>query len=166
VGASLDLGDNSFTCGRRSDAVKLWAMWKYYGTHGLGMMVESRVDFLSKFALAIQSHEAFILACEPWPLNVNFFYVPKRFRPLLRIHGIDTSSRNPTIPDEISSELGHVSVKLKLRLQQSGEIFMPYQPLSNQQGECFRLVIAGNKSLDENDITKIMNLMDHYGLDL
>jgi hypothetical protein len=62
--------------------------------------------------------------------------------------------------------LDHVSVKLKLRLQQSGEIFMPYQPLNNQQGECFRLVIAGNKSLDENDIIKIMNLMDHYGLDL
>jgi len=166
VGASLDLGDNSFTCGRRSDAVKLWAMWKYYGSDGLGKMVESRVDFLSKFATAIQDHEAFILACEPWPFNINFFYIPKRLRPLLQMNGVDTKSRNPSLPKEISAELGHVSVQLKLRLQQSGEMLIPYQPLSSQQGECFRLVIAGNKSFEDEDIHKIMNLMDRHGFDL
>ncbi|KAL7458358.1 hypothetical protein ACHAXS_000424, partial [Conticribra weissflogii] len=30
-GAEYDLGDLSYTCGRRTDAVKLWAMGKYYG---------------------------------------------------------------------------------------------------------------------------------------
>jgi len=166
VGASFDLGDNIFTCGRRSDAIKLWAMWKYYGSDGLGTMVDSRVDFLSKFTLAIQDHDAFILACEPWPFNVNFFYIPHRLRSMVEINGVDVKSRNPNIPDDVSMELGKVSVQLKLRLQQSGEMLIPYQPLSSQQGECFRLVIAGNKTLEEGDIVKIMNLMDKYGYDL
>ena len=72
-GAGYDLGDSTYTCGRRPDAIKLWALWKYHGRDGLGERVDQKVDSFAVFAQLIQQHDAFMLACEPWPFNVNFF---------------------------------------------------------------------------------------------
>ena len=90
-------------------------------------MVESKVDILAKFATLIREHESFMLACCPWPFNLNFFYLPIRLRKMLKDHGIDTTSSNPILPDEISRELSKVSVKLKLSLHESGDMLIPYQ---------------------------------------
>ena len=162
-GAEFDLGDASYTCGRRTDSIKLWALWKYYGCKGLGKKVEDKVDILSDFAKAIRDHDSFMLACDPWPFNINFYYLPKRIRQMLAYHNVDTSSHMPIIPDDIASELAQVSVKLKLILHQSGEMLIPYQPLNNQKADCFRLVLAGNKKFDSTDIHNLMNLMEKYG---
>lgn len=165
-GAQCDLGDASFQCGRRTDAIKFWALWKYYGSNGLGKKVEEKVDALKRFAVTVREHESFMLACEPWPFNVNFFYLPKRIRQSLKELGIDSRQCNPSLPDSISTELAKVSVKLKLRLHESGTMLIPFQPLSNQKADCFRLVIAGNKHFDDNDIYNIMDIMEKYGSDL
>ena len=82
---------------------------------------------------------------------------------MLKQSGIDVTSENPVLPDEISEELSIVSVELKLKLHQSGEILIPYQPLSNQKADCFRLVLAGKKVLDKSDYLKVMQLMESYG---
>lgn len=165
-GAKCDLGDASYQCGRRTDAIKFWALWKYYGSIGLGRKVEEKADALSKFANAVKEHESFMLACEPWPFNVNFFYLPKRIRQELKRLEIDTCQSNPVIPDHISNELASISVKLKLKLHESGRMLIPFQPLSNQKADCFRLVLAGNKSFDELDVSNVIDLMEEYGSDL
>ncbi|EED87801.1 predicted protein, partial [Thalassiosira pseudonana CCMP1335] len=79
-GAEYDLGDLSYTCGRRTDAVKLWALWKYYGRAGLGARVDQKVDELEMFVRELRKRPGFALACKPWPFNVNFFYFPPRIR--------------------------------------------------------------------------------------
>lgn len=165
-GAEYDLGDMSYTCGRRTDAVKAWAMWKYYGTHGLAKIVEDKVDILRRLVVRLKHHSNFMVACEPWAFNVNFYFLPRRICQRLEELGVNMGNDRPSIPNEISKELAEISVKLKLRLHQSGEMLIPYQPLTSQEADCFRIVLAGNKKFDENDITRVMNLMMQYGLDL
>ena len=165
-GAECDLGDESYTCGRRTDAVKIWALWKYYGSYGIGQMLEKKTDSLSLFSSMVKEHESFMLACSPWPFNVNFFYLPERIRFALKERGIDTRVENPVLPDDISKELSQISVQLKLKLHQSGEMLIPFQPLSNQKADCFRLVLAGNKVFEENDYKKVLKLMESYGSEL
>jgi hypothetical protein len=137
-GAEYDLGDLSYTCGRRTDAVKLWAMWKYYGKEGLGARVDQKVDELELFVEELKKRPAFALACKPWPFNVNFFYFPPRIRKILDSRGISTCGQNVDcggmdedgfvhIPDDIAQEIAHVSVTLKLRLHEAGEMIIPYQ---------------------------------------
>ena len=165
-GAEFDLGDGTYTCGRKSDAIKLWAQWKYYGSEGIGSMVEKKVDSLQLFTQMIRENDSLMFACNPWPLNVNFFYLPDRLRRKLKERGVDMASENPVIPDDISEELAEVSVNLKLKLHQSGEMILPYQPLSNQKADCFRLVLAGNKTFEKSDYERVLQLLEEYGKDL
>merc|ERR1712038_479408 len=178
-GAEYDLGDASYTCGRRTDAIKLWALWKFRGPSGIGRLLEDKVDSLRYFARRVRERRQFVLSCDPWPFNVNFFYVPERIRRRLSEIGIEidasaakatsASTYNdvlPKIPHDISEELAKVSVELKLRLHQSGQMLIPYQPLSNQRADCFRIVLAGYKTFSETDVEDVLNLMEHYGRDL
>lgn len=131
-GAEYDLGDLSYTCGRRTDAVKLWAMWKYYGKEGLGDRVDQKVDELLLFVKELKRRPSFALACKPWLFNVNFFYFPPRIRKLLESRGILTNCGDADeafiqIPDDIAQDLTNVSVNLKLRLHEAGEMIIPYQ---------------------------------------
>ena len=126
-GAQFDLGDASYTCGRRTDSIKFWGLWKYHGVDGIAKKIEDKVDALQIFARAVQENKSFMLACTPWAFNVNFFYLPPRLQKALQDYGIDTKQRNPSLPDDISKELSTISVKLKLRLHQSGEMIIPYQ---------------------------------------
>lgn len=198
-GAEYDLGDLSYTCGRRTDAVKLWAMWKYYGKEGLGARVDQKVDELQLFVKELKKRPSFALACKPWLFNVNFFYFPPRIREVLRSRGLQDSSGVDDnsfiqIPDDIAQDLANISVTLKLRLHEAGEMIIPYQvspssmicvfsnqirfpssppcfirinqPLNNQRADCFRLVLAGKKKFDVDDISHVLDTMEKYGEDL
>jgi len=124
IGAEYDLGDASYTCGRRTDAMKFWAMWKYYGIEGLQQRIEYKVDILAKLAERIRQHPSFLLI-DRWPFNINFFYLPKRLRD--KLSGVPLDEMNPKLSKEIYKDLAEISVKLKLRLHQSGEMLIPFQ---------------------------------------
>jgi len=126
-GADYDLGDASYTCGRRTDAIKLWAMWKYYGTQGLAEKVEAKVDSLAVFAQKIKDHDHFMLACEPCPFNINFFYLPEKMRNILKERNVDINSNSAVVPDDLANDLAHVHVELKRRLHESGDMLIPFQ---------------------------------------
>jgi len=70
------------------------------------------------------------------------------------------------IPDDIAQDLANVSVRLKLRLHEAGEMIIPYQPLNNQKADCFRLVLAGKKDFGMKDICHVLDTMEKYGADL
>jgi len=163
-GADYDLGDSTYTCGRRPDAMKLWALWKYHGRRGLGKRVDDKVTSLATLSGLIQKHESFMLACEPWPFNINFFYLPPRIKRELQARGIPTNqSRCHILPNDISKDIAKVSVELKLRLHEAGEMIIPFQPLNDQKADCFRLVLAGDKTLNPDEFREILSTMDSYG---
>ena len=45
----FNLGQTSFECGRRNNALKLWTMWKAIGTNGLAKIVDHEFN-LAEFA--------------------------------------------------------------------------------------------------------------------
>ena len=48
----FNLGKTSFECGRRNNALKLWAMWKSIGTNGIAKIIENEfylADFARKY---------------------------------------------------------------------------------------------------------------------
>ena len=108
-------------------------MLKFYGVCGLGKQVDRKVESLQYFAKRVRQHSSFMCACDPWPFNVNFFYLPKRIRKMLDEAGISTNELNPILPHNISDELANVTVKLKLLMHEAGEMLIPYQVRKNLQ---------------------------------
>jgi glutamate/tyrosine decarboxylase-like PLP-dependent enzyme len=47
--AEWNTGTYSLQCGRRADALKLWLMWRYYGTDGLGAHMDNLLE-LARFS--------------------------------------------------------------------------------------------------------------------
>lgn len=158
-GASFDLGDAQLTCGRRTDSVKLWAILKFYGKEGLGQLVEDKVDILKYFGEELGRRSEFVLACAPWPFNVNFYYVPERMRSRIET-GKDGVA---VVPEDLADELSNVTVQLKLKLHEAGVMIIPYQPIGNQRADCFRLVLAGRKDFSKDDVHRVLSLMCEYG---
>ena len=142
-------------------------MWKFRGTQGICRRVEHGADIISAFARAICRHPAFCLACQPCPFNVNFFYLPLPVRKLLQEKGFSTDGSTFQMPAEASEALSTVAIDLKLRLQEKGEMLIPYQPLRNQSAQVFRVVISGMKEdFGLDDVDHILTTMDRYGSDL
>jgi len=170
VGADYDLGDASYTCGRRTDAIKFWAMWKYYGLHGLEQRVDSKIETLKTLAETIREHPSFLLVDE-WPFNINFFYLPRRIRQQLNNQHNGTSEfplngKNTKLPADIYEELCKIAVQLKTRLHKAGVMLIPYQPLDGLDADCFRIVLAGKKEFTDEDSKRVIDLMQEYGDDL
>ncbi|OJJ07367.1 hypothetical protein ASPVEDRAFT_155234 [Aspergillus versicolor CBS 583.65] len=72
-----DLASFTAQCGRRSDAVKLYFHWQYYGTEGLGRQIDIAFDTALYLAWGINNQPCFRLLGDvevPGP-QVCFYYV-------------------------------------------------------------------------------------------
>ena len=70
----LNPGTRSLQCGRRNDAIKLWAAWQYYGDQGWTERLERQRDLTLVLADLIQKRPQFHLTEPPPYLNVCFEY--------------------------------------------------------------------------------------------
>jgi glutamate/tyrosine decarboxylase-like PLP-dependent enzyme len=70
--ADLDLGNISMQCGRRVDAFKVWAAWKYYGLLGLERKIDHLFDLAEYAASCVEQEPIFELFRSPESVNVCF----------------------------------------------------------------------------------------------
>lgn len=75
--AWLDPGMRSLQCGRRNDALKLWAQWQALGDDGYADRIGRQFALAQKAADLIRSNEQLLLAFEPTWVNVCFEVVGK-----------------------------------------------------------------------------------------
>lgn len=68
----LNFGTRAMQCGRRNDALKLWALWKRYGDHGLGRRLDHLVALARHAADIIRADQELELVKEPESVNVCF----------------------------------------------------------------------------------------------
>ena len=76
---SFNLGQTSFECGRRNNALKLWTMWKSIGESGLANIVEKEFELADAARSYIKSNSDYKLYSFNDSLSVCFNY--KNFDP-------------------------------------------------------------------------------------
>ena len=52
--------------------------------------MDRNADNIRLFAAKLRKHPSFMLACDPWPYNMNFLFIPKRIRLMIEEAGIRT----------------------------------------------------------------------------
>ena len=70
----FNLGQTSFECGRRNNALKLWTMWKALGTNGIANIVEHQFELAHVARNYVNSNKAYKLYSFEDSLSVCFNY--------------------------------------------------------------------------------------------
>lgn len=73
-------GIRSIQCGRRNDALKIWAAWKHQGDDGYRDRIDRLMNIVRHARGVVKNNEAFTLSCEPTFVNVCFEVVGKSSR--------------------------------------------------------------------------------------
>lgn len=68
----LNPGRSSLQCGRRNDALKIWAAWKKHGDEGYTRIVEQCFALATHTAARVQSDPELVLSHDPQYVNVCF----------------------------------------------------------------------------------------------
>lgn len=68
----LNPGTRSLQCGRRNDALKLWAAWQHLGDEGYRQRVERQYELAMHFRKRIDEDPDLTLSCDPQWINVCF----------------------------------------------------------------------------------------------
>lgn len=71
-GPALNPGLRSIQCGRRNDALKLWAAWQHHGDRGYARRFETLLARRDRLVARIRREPALALSHEPESLNVCF----------------------------------------------------------------------------------------------
>lgn len=74
-GDHLNPGKRSIQCGRRNDALKLWAAWKHLGDEGWAARIEKQLELARYLAAQVEAHPELEL-CEHPDLTMVNFVVP------------------------------------------------------------------------------------------
>lgn len=79
-GDQLNPGRRSIQCGRRNDALKLWAAWKHLGDEGWAKRLGRQLHLARYLANKVEQHPELEL-CEHPPLTMVNFVVPGKSSP-------------------------------------------------------------------------------------
>jgi aromatic-L-amino-acid/L-tryptophan decarboxylase len=133
---ATDLMDYSFQLGRRFRALKLWFVFRFFGTEGIASRIREHVRLAQTFAARVDGHPG-LERMAAVPFSVTCF----RIHP----HGIT---------DE--SELERLNAGVLGRINASGEIFISHTKLNGKY--CLRLAI-GNLQTDEARVDRAFQLI-------
>lgn len=78
--ATDDLGRYTLLCGKRFDALKIWLLWKSYGTDELKKIAESRIQLATDFYQVLNEDNDFQPDFEPVAPIMCFKYLPQNLR--------------------------------------------------------------------------------------
>jgi aromatic-L-amino-acid decarboxylase len=136
VADAVDLMDYSFQLGRRFRALKLWFVFRHFGTDGLAARIREHVRLARVFADLVDAHPSFErLAAVP------FSVVCFRLRPA----GVD---------DEATLE--RLNAQVLERVNASGEVYLSHTKLHGRF--CLRVAV-GNLATDQARITRTFELL-------
>lgn len=147
--ADLDTGDLGFACARRNDVLKLWLTWKFRGEAGLAARIDRAVELADACHARLAADPRFVLAAPPSWVNLCFWWVPPRLRPLDRHQpGVDAT-------------LHELAPRIKARLLADGAAMLAYQPIDTLPN-CFRLLII-NPAVTAADLDRVLAEIDRHG---
>lgn len=95
----LNPGTRSLQCGRRSDALKLWAAWQFHGDRGLDVRMTRLVDLARYAARIIETDPELELVTRPQTVSVCF-----------RVPGVSSAELCDYLDREGVLKIGHGTV--------------------------------------------------------
>ncbi|XP_023287909.1 acidic amino acid decarboxylase GADL1 [Orussus abietinus] len=152
---SWDTGDKSIQCGRKTDALKLWLMWKARGTKGLQMTIDTAMSAADYFLNKIKNREGFRLVLDKFQCcNVCFWYIPP-------------SLRKQKETEEWWKKLYTIAPIIKERMIKNGSLMIGYTPLAHKNlGNFFRLVVSCLPLATIESMDYVVKEVEKYGADL
>jgi len=139
---AVDLMDYSFQLGRRFRALKLWFVFRHFGTTGLAARIREHVRLARRFAERVDAHPQLERMAE-----VPFSVVCFRARPA-------------GLADE--AELERLNVALLERVNATGEIYLSHTKLHGRY--CLRAAI-GNLGTDEGWVDRAFEVVARAAAD-
>ncbi|KAG7309279.1 hypothetical protein JYU34_005219 [Plutella xylostella] len=145
-----DTGDKSVQCGRKTDAFKLWVMWKARGDAGLGSLVDRTMHIAQHCLRAVSSRPGFRVVSQPLMCpNVCFWYIPAFMR------GKEE--------DEKWWGLMHkITPKIKELLTLSARLMVAYTPL-RQHKNFFRLAFTCHPEVTTEHVADMLEAIEECG---
>lgn len=98
--AAVDPGTRSLQCGRRNDALKLWAAWRHHGDRGWAARVDRQLMLAQSLAARVDVHPRLDLVEAPASLNV-----------CIRVPGADAAAVCAWLAREGEHLVGHATVR-------------------------------------------------------
>jgi glutamate/tyrosine decarboxylase-like PLP-dependent enzyme len=148
--ASLDAGDRTFQCGRRTDVAKLWLSWKAHGDSGFAARVDHAVALADHVRARVDDGDGtFAFASRGDFTNTCLLWIPPGSR------ATDTAS----LPRDLRDRLHALAPAVKARMQDEGTAMIGYQPLDGLN--CFRLLFM-NPRVTADDADTLLGLIDRY----
>merc|ERR1711991_672429 len=156
-----DTGDKTLSCGRKTDAIKIWTQWKALGDRGLTERVDHGLNIARYWVNRMMGREgsepvggegAWAMVRKHSWVNICFWYVPPSMRPF----NFDKAS------DEAKQRIGLVAPAIKARMQHEGKSLIGFQSV-NGFPNFFRLVLPNPWSLTFQDVDEILETMDAIG---
>ncbi len=135
VRGAVDLMDYSFQLGRRFRALKLWFVFRYFGTEGIASRIRNHVRMAQTFASWIDAHPR-LERLAPVPFSVVCF----------RVHP-------PGLDDE--GELERLNAGVLERINAGGEVLISHTKLRSRY--CLRVAV-GNLQTDMDRLQCVYRL--------
>jgi len=133
---AVDMMDYSFQLGRRFRAVKLWFVFRYFGTDGLAERIRAHVGLGKEFASSVDLHPS-LERLAPAHFSVVCF----------RVHP-------PGLDDE--AELERINTEVLRKVNASGDVFLSHTKLKGRY--CLRLAV-GHLQTRAADVRRALELV-------
>ncbi|XP_001600163.2 cysteine sulfinic acid decarboxylase [Nasonia vitripennis] len=152
---SWDTGDKSVQCGRKTDAMKFWLMWKARGTAGLRRSVDVAMDAADYFLQRIKDRQGFRIVLPSYEgCNICFWYIP----PKMRGKKEDEAWRQ---------KIHRIAPSIKERMIKQGTMMIGYTPMAHKGLEnFFRMVVNCQPPPTKENMDFVIEQIEKYGEDL
>jgi glutamate/tyrosine decarboxylase-like PLP-dependent enzyme len=128
-----DTGDKYVQCGRKVDVLKIWLMWKVYGTAWFADRLDTAFTNAHYLAERINQSDRFYCIQEPTCTNICFWYLPTWIDKKTFDHKqIDNATHN---------QLHSLTARMKQRMLEDGEMMISYQT-NKWLPNFFRMIIV------------------------
>ncbi|XP_011497415.1 PREDICTED: cysteine sulfinic acid decarboxylase-like [Ceratosolen solmsi marchali] len=152
---SWDTGDKSVQCGRKTDALKLWLMWKARGTAGLRHSVDVAMEAAEYFFQLVKNRPGFRMVLPKYQgSNICFWYIPPKMRGKLE-------------NEEWHKKLHKIAPDIKERMIMKGTLMIGYTPMVHKGYEnFFRMVVNCQPPPTHENMNYVIEQIEHFGEDL
>ena len=128
--SEYNLGHQSFQCGRKVDALKLWLSWKYHGRSGYEARVVHLFELTQYVSDYIRNCERLELMVQPSFLNICFRY-------------------NPSDRTLLNLNLDRINLEIRNKLIYTGQALVNY---ANYQDQIVIRLVVANPEVQKSDL--------------